>query len=304
MTRILALIAVLLSCAAPVVAQERLTLGWGHLLTNDQFGDVYDRWRSASYTLSVISGHRWNGTRPTRFGDIIELRFRTEIIAPRALYGPVSGDRPYAGVLSYGMHSHLALLGGEFSAGLDIAVTGPQTGLADFHNWFHGQISSPRLSDDLIAGQVPDGAHAGVTVEYAYPLHLSDQVTFRPFAEFQAGIEDSVRVGGEVILGHILRADLLLRDTPTGQLYRGIRGAETGLALVAGADWAQMGDSVYLPAASGVLAQEYRTRGRIGVHWQMTPRASVFGGLTWLSEEFVGQFEPQTVGSVTLNIGF
>lgn len=306
MLRNLARLAVALFLCAPLPAgaQDRVTLGWGRLLTNDQFGDVYDRWRSGSYTMSVLSGPRWDGMYPVRFGQIIELRFRSEIIAPRTLRGAGSDDRPYAGVLSYGMHSHFAFAGGEVSAGLDIVATGPQTGVADFHDRFHARIDAPRLSDAVMAGQVPDGVHPGVTVEYARRLTLGPYVTLRPFTEWQAGVEDSLRVGSEVILGRILQGDLLLRDAPTGQLYRGIRGTKTGLALVAGADWAQMGDSVFLPAASGVQARDQRTRARIGLHWQITPRSSVFYGATWLSEEFVGQGEGQVLGSINLNIGF
>jgi hypothetical protein len=295
---------VICSLATPALAEQRVTLGWGRLFTNDQIGDGRDRWRSGSYTMSVTSGYGWTGARPDRFGEIIELRLRSEIIAPRALYGPNADDRPYAGVIAYGLHSHMSLYGGDLSAGIDIALTGPQTRIADFQNWFHEQISSPNLSDEVIEGQIPNGSHPGLTLEYAYPLVLSEQVTLRPFVELQAGIEDSLRIGGEIVLGRILRDDLLLRDDPTGQLYRGIRGTETGLALVVGADWARMGDSVFLPSSSGVLAEEERMRARLGIHWQMSPDAAVFYGLTWLSEEFVGQEEGQLLGSVNVNIAF
>ena len=45
--------------AVPAVAQERVTLGWGRLLTNDAIGDGKDRWRTGSYVLSRVRGPSW-----------------------------------------------------------------------------------------------------------------------------------------------------------------------------------------------------------------------------------------------------
>ena len=43
-------------------AQDRVTLGWGRLLTNDLLGDGRDRWRTGSYTLSRVRGPAWGGS--------------------------------------------------------------------------------------------------------------------------------------------------------------------------------------------------------------------------------------------------
>ena len=99
--------AALLAClAVPAAAQERQTLGWGRLLTNDYIGDVGDRWRTSSYALSMMRGPDWTGELPDAFGELLELRFRAEIIAPETLRGARSGDRAYANALTLGLHTH------------------------------------------------------------------------------------------------------------------------------------------------------------------------------------------------------
>jgi hypothetical protein len=307
--RILALILILflaLPVLAPPVAADgpRVTLGYGRLFANDQFGDGRDRWRTGSWSISVASGHGWDGNLPSRFGDVVELRFRAEIIAPRALSGPQSGDRPYVGALTYGMHSHWAALGGEFSAGVEVTMTGPQTGIADFQNRWHRRLSSPTLSDAVVDGQIGDGFHPSVTLEYGRPLQLSARALVRPFVEVQAGIEQIARVGVDVILGPVGQADLMVRDQPTGQLYRVTRNRTVGLSLVAGADWARVGDSLWLPEDQGFAPLDERWRARVGALAQVTPWFDVFAGLTYLSEEFVGQPEGQTVAAVTIGLRF
>ncbi len=304
MVRFATLIALLLSLAAPVWADGRVTLGFGRLFTNDQVGDGHDRWRTGSYAISVVSGPVWNGTLPSGFGQIIELRFRSAIIAPADLTGDGTNDRPYVGALSYGIHTHMAVLGGAASVGIDLTMTGPQTGLADFQDWFHSNIASPRLSDAVVDGQIGNGLYPSLTAEYAYPWRVSDRLMLRPFVEVQSGVEDIARIGGDLVWGVIVQRDLLIRDHPTGQLYRGTHAPDKGFSVVAGADWAQVGDSVYLPASSDVISEETRTRARIGIHWQPRPNTSLFYGVTWLSPEFLDQPEGQVLGSVSLKILF
>jgi len=294
------ILALLIAFATPATAQDRTTLGVGRLFNNDAIGDGHDRWRTGSFVVSFISGSGWDGTWPGRFSDLIELRFRTEIIAPYAVGS--DGYRPYVGALSYGIHTHSALGGGQLSAGLDITAIGPQTGISGFQDWFHDNFGLIPASGG--EDQLPDAIHASVMAEYGYPLQLAPAVTFRPFVEGQAGVENIARIGGDLIWGRILQSDLLLRDVPTGQLYRAIRGHESGFALVAGADWAQVGSSVYLPQDRGVTATDSRTRARIGLHWQPRPTASVFYGLTWLSPEYEGQPEGQVLGSLNVRFVF
>jgi hypothetical protein len=296
---------VVLLLGLPATAEDlRVTLGFGRLYTNDRLGDGEDRWRTGSWSLSVVSGPGWDGARPHRFGEIVELRFRTEIIAPGRLYGEGSDDRPYVGALTYGMHTHWAGWGGEWSAGVDVTMTGPQTRLAEFQDRVHEQISAPNLSDAVIAGQIGDDLLPSVTVEYGLPLRLSPRVLVRPFVEVQAGVETLARIGADAIIGPVAQRDLLIRDAPTGFLYRGTNAGVTGYALILGADWTQVGDSAWLPEDRGFAARDARLRARTGVFIQMTRRMDGFFGLTWLSEEFVGQPEGQLLGSISVSLSF
>ncbi len=300
----------LLALAGPALAQDRVTLGFGRLFSNDALIDGRDRWRSGSYSLSLLRGDAriaqgWRGALPGEPGAIIEYRLRNEIISPfvGGLAGPRDRtDRPYVGALSFGVHTHYALGPAEVSLGLDLVATGPQPGVSAVQEAFHDLVGfQPVRGTDT---QIGNGVHPAVTLALGWPLQLSDRVTLRPFVEAQAGVEDMLRIGGDLVIGTIGHEDLWLRDGPTGQLYRGIRAPREGLALVIGADLAQVEGSLYLPAARGYAPEPRRARARAGVHWQSGPKTSFFYGLTWLSPEFVGQPEGQTVGSLTLDFNF
>jgi len=64
-----------------------------------------------------------------------------------------------------------------------------------------------------------------------------------------------------------------------------------------------MGQSIYFPDDRGPDMLDSRTRLRAGVVWQNAGN-SVFYGMTWLSEEFDTQDEPQVVGSIRMNFEF
>lgn len=295
--------------ALPLHAQDSKTLGYGRLFSNDLLGDGHDRWRSGSYSLSILRGRDWQGALPAEPGAIVEYRLRNEIISPYrgGLTGPADRpDRPYVGLLSLGLHTHYTLGQTEVSVGLDLVATGPQTGVSAAQEAFHDRfgLQVPRGTDS----QIGDGLNPAVTLAFARRLRLSDQVTLRPFVEAQGGIEDLLRVGGDVVIGRIGHDDLWLRDVPTGQLYRGIAAPDRGLALVAGADLAQVAGSLYLPRAQGYEPERRRARARAGVHWQPGPGTAFFYGISWLSPEFAGQDDGQDdgqiVGSLTLNFNF
>lgn len=285
--------------ALPVQA-ERQFLGVGRIFSNDYLGDGEDRWRTGSYSLSVVRGPGWTGSLPDRPGQVLEYRFRAEIIAPGRLNGPGSDDRPYVGMLAWGVHSHHALAQGEYSLGLDLVAVGPQTGIGDFHVRAHEELGAPRVG--VLDDQIGNATGYLATGQYVYPLTFADNAQVRPFVEVQTGVEDMIRAGADVVIGPAAQA-LLLRDNPTGQLYPGIK-AGPGLSILAGADWARVHDSDWLPADQGFRAEATRLRTRAGLHWQSGGNAALFYGVTWLSPEFVGQDEGQLVGSVTLRILF
>ncbi|MGR3499448.1 MAG: lipid A-modifier LpxR family protein [Limimaricola soesokkakensis] len=288
---ILALFALI---ATPVSAE---TLGWGRIFSNDHIGDGHDRWRSGAFALSRVSGAGWDGAPPAMPDALVELRFRTEILAPaRTRAG--RDDRPYAGVIALGGFLHQSIGPVEAAFGGEILAMGPSTGLSGFQERAHEILGfdPPRGTDR----QMNDALHLQARSEAVLPLRPAARLSLRPFLAAEAGAEEMLRAGIDAIWGGIGHGDLWLRDPVTGQPYRGIEAETSGLALVAGADAARVGDSVFLPGREPLD----RRRARIGLHWQPGPEVRLFYGLSWLSEEFEGQHESQVLGSLKLEFGY
>ena len=298
----LACLVILAGLALPqgAAAQDRDWIGSGRIFNNDVFGDGFDRWRTGSFSYSHNRARDgWSGTVPARPGDLLEYRLRAEIIAAQR----GTTDRPYVGALSAGVFTHAGQGPLSFMLGAEATAIGPQTGLAGLQEAYHDTFGLPRpptrravLADDFT------GSAYGAA---SYRVDLPGPVSLRPFASAQAGAEDLVRVGADVLVGQVGQDDLLLRDVVTGQLYRGTQDDYTrGVSWTVGADVAQVKDSYYLPESAGYLATDTRARARAGVHWQPAPEISFFYGVTYLSEEFEGQPEGQVLGSLKLNFNF
>ncbi|WP_104017234.1 lipid A-modifier LpxR family protein [Roseovarius nitratireducens] len=284
-------------------AEGRYRVGYGLVFTNDIIGDGHDRWRSGSVASSRVYAPGWNGTAPARLGEMLELRFNGEIIAPDNVSTPAPGDRPFAGALSLGLHSHVARAGMEYAVGADLVVTGSQTGLDDFQGFLHDIVGGDDLSAGVRRNQVSDGFHPTAVVEAGRSFDLG-AVRLRPFAEARVGIETLVRAGADITIGSLTRGELLVREPVTGQRYRVVREDAPGYAFILGADIAHVEDSELLPSRSGVQVEETRTRVRGGVHWEGQGGGAVFYGVTWLGEEFEGQREGQVVGSLQFRLRF
>lgn len=302
-----------LLCAAPVWGEDaatdpedttaRVKLGFGDFLNNDFLGDGHDRWQSASYSASWVRGPEWTGEMPTTPGDILEYRMQARIIAPADVVTPDIGDRLYSTSYSLGAHTHFNYGIHEVSLGADLVVTGEQTGLPQFQTAVHNELGIGPPSASTQADMVPEGLYPGLVFELGQPMSLSDGAELRPFAELRTGDETLIRSGVDLYLGGLVDNNLLSRDQVTGQRYTTVKGeAAPGLGFVLGGDIAQMTNSIYFPA-SGPDMNESRTRLRAGALWQ-GEKSSVFTGMTWLSEEFVTQVEPQVVGSIRLKLEF
>ena len=298
--RLAALFAAVL-LATPVSAE---TLGWGRLITNDVFGDTRDRWRTGSYRLSNIQGDQWTGRRPGAPGEIIELRFHGELIAPRSIVNPRPVDRRMAGTLSFGAHTHFNRGGLDYSLGGDLIFVGPQTGLDGFQKDLHELLGQPLPTDAVRANQIGNTTRLGFTAEIARPMRPNEVTLIRPFAEVVTAPETLARVGIDVMIGVPGQNDLLLREASTGHLYRGTDTAFGGHSFVLGADLTQVVDSLYLPDGDPATRSDFRYRIRGGWHWQFGEDTSFFYGVTYLSEEFEEQGEGQIVGSLKLNFNF
>ena len=291
-----------LSCALPAMAQDRVTLGWGRMFSNDALGDGHDRWRTGSYSVSRIRGYSWPGDLPQNFGDILEFRARAETIAPSSLTTPALGDRRYAGVLSFGMHTHFGWHGNDVALGADLAFVGPQTGISGFQGFVHNLfgMDKPTVYD----AQLGNAIYPVLVAELGRTVEIGANTRLRPFVEAQAGLETFVRVGGDLVIGQFGAGDLMLRDAATGQRFRAIDGLPAaGISLVLGGDITQIFASKLLPNGDDATPTDTRTRLRAGVHWQ-GEKASAFYGLSYLGREFDQQAEGQVLGSLSLNLKF
>lgn len=282
--------------AAPVAAQDGNGLRFGRLFTNDALGDRHDRWRSGSYVLSGIAGTDAAGGS----GAVTEYRLRTEIISPGAATAG-RGDRPYVAALSLGAHRHYGWGDTQFSLGGDVVAIGPQTGLPGIHEDFHDLLGLPA---PRFEGALSDQIHLSGTMAVSHTYRINQNLSVRPFAEALVGVEDIVRVGGDLVVGSIRQDDLMLRDVTTGQLYPGGATGGAGISYVVGADLAAVGGSQFLPPSQGYQTTDTRARARAGVHLQTGNDLSLFYGMTYLSEEFEGQEEGQLLGSFRLNFNF
>ena len=299
---LLALAAICLSLGSPAAAQDRVTLGWGRLFSNDALGDTRDRWRTGSYVASMVRGDAWQGSLPSTMGDLLEYRFRAEIIAPADLVSPSPTDRRYVGALSLGAHTHFDMAGLETSVGVDLVMTGPQTGIGKFQTAVHKLIDLPEPK--VLDKQIANGFHPTAVAEIGRTFSLGTAATVRPFAEAQIGAETMVRAGGDIVFGSFSTGALMLRDSGTGQRYRAIAGDRVpGISVVVGADIARVFDSVYLPDTGAAALSDTRSRVRAGMHWQGA-KSDVFYGVTWLGKEFEQQPEDQFVGSLNLRLKF
>jgi hypothetical protein len=288
----------------PAFADSRDSLGYGRMLSNDSLGDGKDRWRTGSWTASRVWGRGWDGRAPAAFGDLLELRLSSEIFAPATLDRAAAADRPYAGALSLGAHSHFLWHGFDAALGGDLVVTGPDTGLGSFQRAVHKVLGLRQPSRATLDAQIPGGLHPTVVAEIGRDLALSERVHLRPFLEGRAGAETLVRAGVDLTFGSVGIGELLVRESVTGQRYRVIRNdAAPGFSFLLGADIAHVSDSIYLPSERGYALTDSRDRLRAGVHWQGAG-ASAFYGLTYLGEEFQAQQQGQLIGSVRINLKF
>ncbi|MEZ5796033.1 MAG: DUF2219 family protein [Paracoccaceae bacterium] len=303
MRKFLAMGAALLALAAPpaALAQDRVTLGWGQMMTNDSIGDAHDRWRTGSHVVSLVRGPHWSGALPSRPGEILEFRFRAEAVAPESLSFVPPGDRRYAGVLSLGLHSHFETAGWETSLGADLVLIGPQTHVSEVQKAIHDLLG---FADPVVAAsQIGNAAYPTLVFETGRSLAFAGG-RIRPFVEAQAGLETLVRAGFDLSFGRYGEGALMLRDQTSGQRYRAVAGAlRPGFSLSLGGDIARVFDSALLPEGEQAVLSDTRSRLRAGIAWQ-GERASVFYGLTWLGKEFDSQRDGQLVGSLSLRLAF
>ena len=285
------------------VAQDVVQLGYGRLVTNDFIGDLKDRGQTGSYVSSRIFGRSWNGELPARAGEILEFRAQADIKAPDDLVTPFAGDRPFAGSVSLGLHTHYQQSGFDISYGGELIFVGPQTRLDQFQTALHDGLGVAPLSATTRANQIANKTYPGAVVEFGRALEISARSQFRPFLEGRVGVENLLRAGVDFEFGTLTRGDLMIRDGITGQRYRTLPSEGTGLSFVVGVDTAYVSESAYLPSSLGLTLTDRRDRARAGVHWQRKNSHGFFG-VTYLGREFRTQADEQVVGSIRLGLKF
>lgn len=304
MIRLLApILGLILFIAAPAGATERVKLGQNIMWTNDFFADGRDRWRSGSITAGLAFGPEWGGSLPTQPGEILELRLLLETMSPANITTPAAGDRPFAGHLSVGVHSHFQQKGYEVALGADLSMIGPQTRLDRAQSDLHRMLGMDEVSALTRAGQIGNRVQAGMVFEFGREVEFVGKARLRPFVEARAGVETLVRGGFDLTVGPAGLGELLARDPVTGHRSRIIDNGGVGASFVLGADLAHVASSVFLPESRGLTLTDSRSRLRAGVHWQ-GEKTDLFYGLTWMGREFTGQEDGQLVGSLRLRMNF
>ncbi len=276
-----------------VAAEDSEKLHFAFTVSNDSLGDWHDRWRSSSVEIGVLAGANGQGRAPPRPGELLEYRFRSDILMPADIVNPRSDDRRHAGILAFGLHSYAGMGAVDYRIGGDLVVIGQQTGLYDFQTRLHKILGFdiPNLPDF----QISDTTRLDVSAEAGSALRSANRV-IRPFAEMRVGTEDMIRAGVDLMFG-VNADDLTMRTETTGHRvpYGTLRTPGWGFA--AGADVAWVNDSLYLQENLGYILTPARIRVRGGVSYR-GKRFDVFYGLTWLGKEFEAQPEGQFVGTL------
>ncbi len=284
-------------------AQERVQLGYGRLINNDFLGDFKDRGQTGSYVSSRIYGTAWGGKLPTRAGDFLEFRLQADIKSPDNLMSPAAGDRPYAGSVSLGLHTHYQYSGFEIAMGAEMVAIGPQTRLDQFQTALHDGLGVAPPSQAVRNSQLGNDFYLGAIIEFGKPISFGERSQLRPFVEARRGVETLMRAGVDFELGSLTQSDLMIRDGITGQRYRTMLLGDGGYSFVVGVDTAIVSDSAYLPASQGFTLTDTRNRARAGVYWQKKNSHGFFG-VTYLGREFTTQASDQIVGSIRLALKF
>lgn len=270
--------------------------------TNDFLGDGRDRWRSASYTL--FFGFEGENTG----GIAHDFRARAEIISPwGARDQPTNSDRPYVGMLGFGLFANDSYGGLQYNAGLEVLLTGDQTNIADFQQGFHDLTGiAGYLPDDMPHEHVGDSVTGMVSAELARPYAISDSFSVRPFVGVQAGYETFGRIGVDLLIDGYANAQRYVRDPVSGFLQpsspeRASRMSDMSFLL--GVDYTYVTRSDFFPDWSDVEMTNARIRARAGFQVAIR-KASTFFGFTYFSKEFDSQVESQTVGVLSLEFPF
>jgi hypothetical protein len=269
--------------------------------TNDHIGDGHDRWRSGGYTqfYSFEPGAEWDAS--------IDIRLRSEILSPwGASDQPADADRPYAGMLGFGLFLNDYWGPVDYNLGIEVLFTGDMTGVQKFQESFHETFGFEGHTPQPGHDKLENDATSMLSAELARKFALGNIGAIRPFMTGKFGYESFMRTGVDVMLGNYDHAERYVRDPISGFIQpSSAQRAEAleGVSLVAGVDYTYVLNDYLITDGGSVDFKAGRTRTRLGVQAGLGP-ASIFYGATHLSEEFEGQVEGQTLGTISVEFTF
>lgn len=337
-TRLLAVLtASVLAPSAPAPAGD-LAEGWAWLagatgvetqglFWNDRLGDGEDRWKSGGLTQSLVLPERRLGDE-SWFGDrasAIEINLRGLVISPddTAFGGVDRRDRPYSQYAAAGLYVRsiarprgigpgLALQT-EDRAGIELGWQGDPLPLFDIQGAMHdllgtgGDIGNP---DNTIDG----GFLANLEARRTWRLHRAmagRDLELAPFVQTSLGMrENSLRAGADLLFGSALEGRTWGADLATGAMIAGESMHRQGFhwTFFTGADAGYVASDAFLDGGPGgdgpgIGRRDVTARLRAGVLLEAGGVGIGFS-LNWLSPEFRGQPEGQTIGGIQVKLRF
>ena len=290
---------------------------------NDRIGDGKDRYKTGGMTQS------WTFPETLFFDErlipgrvsAIELQGRGFIATPdNTLAGGNPNDRPfvqYVGVGAYHRswsrperYSDTTTAGLETRAGVEIGWQGDPLPLFDLQDTLHDNTqvtlnNTNTVDSEFLINLELEGVWRRQTSSRLLDLDLA------PFIRISTGMrENSVRVGGDIVIGSSLAARTWNHEPAIGALIPGGSKQRQGLnwALWIGGDAGYVASDAFLDGgfiADGpnVDREEVTFRLRAGVMLEYDPVAIVYS-INWLSPEFETQPEGQLIGAASLKYRF
>lgn len=277
--------------------------GAGWLLTNDVLGDGEDRWETSSTAISAAYLIGTDDLETNRPFQVIELRHTTRLVSPGWLGWTRFIDRPLGAAQSLGLHTHFNTGLIDWTAGADLVFLGEQTGLVDLQDSIHVALDFDRATDFVLDTQIENEVRLAGKVEIGLPYEVDQHLKIRPFLEFSAGVETYGRMGVDLVLGSFGRSGLLAREEVSGFQYAVTAQEQTGLSLIAGADYTYIDESAFFPDEFEDVMENELTRMRLGLAYSRGKHAFFFGN-TWLSEQIKDAPEAQRIGSINYTYKF
>jgi len=290
---------------------------------NDRLGDGQDRWKTGGLTQSyvfpehVFSRGNWFADR----ASALELNLRGLVMTPddTAFAGANPKDRPYAQYAAAGVYlrsiarPHEAAPGlglqTEDRAGIELGWQGDPLPLFDIQGALHGltgtggDMGNP---DNTINGEFL----ANLQARRTWRFHCDEfdrDLELAPFVQVSAGMrENSLRAGADLFVGSALEGRTWGSDLATGAVMAGdsIRRQGFHWTIFTGGDVGYVASDAFLDGgfagdgpSIGRKPLTARLRGGVLLEYG---RVGIGFSLNWLSPEFQGQSDGQTIGAIQL----